>query len=62
MSVSESLGGLVLSRKVGQSIMIGDNISVSVSEIRGNIIRLRIEAPKNITILRNELTENKGNE
>ena len=48
---------LVLTRKVGERINIGDDIIVGVIEIdRGNI-RLGIEAPRNITILRQEVYE-----
>lgn len=48
---------LVLARKKGQSIMIGDNIEVSVIEIQGDQVRLGIEAPKNISIHRKEIFE-----
>ena len=46
---------LVLSRKVGDRIRIGDNIEITVSEIRGNVIRLGITAPADVRILRGEL-------
>lgn len=48
---------LVLSRKVGQVIRIGDNIKVMVTDIRGDQVRLGIEAPRNILIHREELLE-----
>lgn len=53
---------LVLSRKENESIMIGDNIWVQVSAIRGNKVVLRIEAPPKIPILRNELLKRKDRE
>ena len=46
---------LVLSRHVGEKIIIGDNIIVTVVEVRGNCVRIGIEAPKDIPILREEL-------
>jgi carbon storage regulator len=46
---------LVLTRKLDQRIVIGENISVTILEIRGNQIRLGIEAPKEIPIKREEL-------
>lgn len=46
---------LVLSRKVGQVIMIGDNIEVTVVEIKGNNIKLGIKAPIEIPVARTEL-------
>jgi len=46
---------LVLSRKVNQSIIIGDNIKIQVLKISGNTIRLGVEAPNDVKILRGEL-------
>lgn len=46
---------LVLSRKLNESIMIGDSIVVTVVEIRGNKIRLGITAPPDVTILRDDV-------
>lgn len=48
---------LVLARKVGQSIVINDNIELLVIEVRGDQVRLGIEAPKNIPVHRKELLE-----
>ena len=48
---------LVLSRKEDQAILIGDNIKVTVIKVQGNSIRLGIEAPADVRILRGELTE-----
>ncbi len=48
---------LVLTRKVGESITIGDDISVRVLEISGNNIKIGINAPRNITIYRQEVYE-----
>jgi carbon storage regulator len=46
---------LVLSRKSNESIIIGDNIRVTVASIRGRIVRIGIEAPEDVGILREEL-------
>lgn len=48
---------LVLSRKKNESIIINDNITVTVIEIRGDKVRLGIEAPKDITVHRREVHE-----
>ncbi len=47
---------LVLSRKVGESILIGDQVVVTVIASRGDEVRLGIAAPKSISILREEMT------
>ena len=48
---------LVLSRKVGEQIKIGKDIVVDILKIEGNTIRIGIEAPKDVTILRMEVFE-----
>ncbi len=48
---------LVLQRKRCQSIMIGDNIELSVLDIGSDWVKLAISAPKDISILRAELAE-----
>jgi carbon storage regulator len=45
---------LVLSRKVGEKIQIGDNITVTVVRVQGATIRLGIEAPSDVPISRPE--------
>ncbi len=46
---------LVLSRREGQSIMIGNDIVVTVIEIRGDHVRIGIDAPRSITVHREEV-------
>ena len=46
---------LVLTRKTDQQVVIGPNIVVTVLEIRGNRVRLGIEAPRQVPVLRSEL-------
>ena len=48
---------LILTRKSGESIRIGDEISVSVIEIRGNQVRLGISAPRDVAVHRQEVYE-----
>ena len=48
---------LVLSRKKNESIVINDNITVVVVEIRGDKVRLGIEAPKEVPVHRREVYE-----
>lgn len=48
-------GGLVLSRKIGEKLIIGDVITVEVVELRGGRARLRIVAPRDIPIHREEI-------
>ncbi len=48
---------LVISRKVSESILIGDNIEIIVSEISGDRVKICINAPKEIPIVRKELIE-----
>lgn len=48
---------LVLSRKVGESVRIGEQISVTLVAIQGNQVRLGFTAPNDVRILRQELVE-----
>lgn len=46
---------LVLSRRIGEILVIGDNINVVVLAVNGNQIRLGISAPKDVSIYREEV-------
>ena len=46
---------LVLSRKAGQKLQIGDNVTITILEVHGNTVRVGIEAPRAIRVLRGEL-------
>lgn len=48
---------LVLTRKVNQSIVIGDDIEVIVLEVRGEQVRIGVRAPKSISVHRKEIYE-----
>lgn len=48
---------LVLARKKGQSIVISDNIELTIVDIQGELVRVGIEAPKSVKILRKEIYE-----
>ena len=48
---------LVLSRQKDESIVIGDDVEVTIVDVRGDKVRLGITAPKNITVHRKEVYE-----
>jgi len=48
---------LVLSRKKSEAIVINENIVVTIVEVRGDNVRLGIDAPKDVPVLRSELLD-----
>ena len=48
---------LVLTRKPGEKIFIGDNISLVVVEVKGDSVRIAVDAPREIKIYRGEIYE-----
>ena len=45
---------LVLSRKPGTQVLVGDNVRITILEIRGGQVKLGIEAPESVRVLREE--------
>lgn len=45
---------LILTRKVGETVLIGENIRIMVVQVRGKQVRLGIEAPPDLLVLRTE--------
>ena len=46
---------LVLSRRVGESVVIGDDVTITVLEVRGDVVRIGIDAPRSVAVNRAEL-------
>lgn len=48
---------LILTRRIGETVVIGDNVTVTVLGVKGNQIRVGIEAPKEVSVHRMEIVE-----
>jgi carbon storage regulator len=46
---------LILSRKINEKVMIGDDITISIIEIRGDHVRIGVDAPKSVKVFRREV-------
>lgn len=46
---------LILTRRNGESLKIGDHVTVTILTVRGNLVRIGIEAPKDVTVHRKEI-------
>jgi carbon storage regulator len=46
---------LILTRRVGESVMIGEDVAVTVLGVKGNQVRIGISAPKEVTVHREEI-------
>ena len=46
---------LVLSRRAGESIVLGDDVTVTILEVRGDVVRVGIDAPRSLKVHRAEL-------
>ena len=50
---------LILSRRVGESVLIGKDVSITVLRVKGDQVRLGVQAPKEIAVQRDDLLERK---
>ncbi len=48
---------LILTRRVGEKVMIGNDVTVTVLGVTGNLVRIGIDAPKNVPVHRQEIYE-----
>jgi carbon storage regulator len=48
---------LILTRRVGESVMIGDNVSVTILGVKGNQVRIGVTAPADVSVHRQEIYE-----
>ncbi|HSF26402.1 MAG TPA: carbon storage regulator CsrA [Actinomycetes bacterium] len=46
---------LVLSRRTGESVVIGDDVTVTVLEVRGDVVRVGVDAPRHVKVHREEV-------
>ena len=46
---------LVLSRRVGESVVVGDDVTITILEVRGDVVRVGIDAPRSVSVHRAEL-------
>lgn len=53
---------LIISRRCGEAFIIGDDVKISVLSIKGNQIRLGIDAPRETTVLREEVADRRKKE
>jgi carbon storage regulator len=48
---------LILTRRMGETVMIGDDVTITVLELKGNQVRIGISAPRNVAVHREEIYE-----
>jgi carbon storage regulator len=48
---------LVLSRRTGESVVVGDDVTITVLDVRGDVVRIGIDAPRSVAVHRAELLE-----
>ncbi|MDO9497731.1 MAG: carbon storage regulator CsrA [Nocardioides sp.] len=48
---------LVLSRRAGESVVVGDDVTITILEVRGDVVRVGIDAPRSVAVHRAELLQ-----
>lgn len=51
------MSSLTITRRPGEAVRIGSDVKVTISTVRGNQVRIRVEAPREVLILREELED-----
>ena len=53
---------LILTRRIGETVMIGEDIAITVLRVKGNQVRLGVDAPKHVSVQREEIYQRIQNE
>ena len=53
---------LILTRRVGETLMVGDEVTVTVLGVKGNQVRIGVNAPKEVAVHRQRIQKEKGEE
>lgn len=52
---------LILTRRIGETVMIGEDIAITVLRVKGNQVRLGVDAPKSVSVQRQEIHQRSQN-